>query len=167
MRILGITKKYRNFGIGFGLPVFIIEYGLAQSLEPIAVADRILEMGIRPHTWVICTNGIMREQGFGTLLKALKVLKAYVEVEDDSSGKTPGDSFNLVDRYIIDWPATQFNIGALRPARDLLVCRGEEVKKFIKETEKESSIRVIECEDPSKIWDLVQNTNIRVYKRRS
>ena len=167
MKIFGIEQRYSDFGISYGLPIWCIIHGFTQTIDPIQLVDNMIRMGLQPNSWVKLTDGIMREQGFGTLLKALKAVKCYIEVEDNGTGKTPGEVFNLVNRYIIEWPSSQFNIGALRPMTDLLVYKGTEYEKFISETVRESSIKIIQCPDPQKIWEIVKNTNIRVYKKES
>jgi len=170
MKIFGIEHKYREFGLSYGLPVWHIIHGFTTTIDPINIVDTMVKMGLQPGSWVCLTDGMMREQGFGTLLRALKSVRSRIEVEDDGSSKTPGEAFNLVDRYIIEWresPMYAFNIGALRPMQDILVYRGEDIPKFIEATKDSGTVRVIEHPDPKAIWGTVKNTNIRVYKRVS
>jgi len=165
MKIFGIEHKYSDFGISYGLPMWYIISGFVQTIDPIVLVDTMIKEGLKPNSWVRLTDGIMREQGFGTLLKALKALKCYIEVEDNGLGKTPGEVFNLVNRYIIEWPSTNFNIEALRPMTDILVYKGTDYSTFLKETERQNSIKVIQCSDPQSLWNLIKNINIRIYKK--
>lgn len=167
MRIFKTSLKYREVGGGYGLPMFHVEFGFGTTYDPIKLIERLASEGMNTGSWVTLSQGCLGEQGIVTFIEGLVQCKVKVEVEDDGNHDCP-PWFMRAERWLVDWKETPvFNYGALRPMRDFLIYSGTDYQRFIKETEKLQALRALLVPDPSKVFDLVKFTNVRVYKKET
>jgi len=164
MHVFKIGREYRKIGIGLGLPFFFIECGIGVSYTPDALLEKLVGEGCDVGSWIVIKNGL-GEVGCGILVDGLKYCKCRVEIEEDGTHKDPL-WFPKVDRWLVQWiHSNEFNYSALRPRQDLLIYNGNDVEGFIKEAGGLSVLKVIIVDEPDKIWDLVKDHEIRVYRR--
>ena len=167
MNILRIHEGYRTLGVTCGLPVFYVDTGPGMRLDPLEVVERLRKIGLDIERWVIFGSGFAQEKGSLVLLDALRSCRVHFEVEDDGSSATP-QWFPLVDRWILYWTGKlTFNFGALRPKRDFIVYRGEDIEKFLESTDAFQAVKAWIVEDPSKVYEKAKKLNLRVYKDES
>ena len=164
MKVLRVNRGYRDFGINLGLPVFYVECGSGINKDPLKVIEELHEDGLNSRMWVVCQS-LLGERDAGTFVGSLKKLGCYVEIEHDGLGKVPG-WYPQIDRWIVDWiKDTEWNYGAMRPNRDMLVCRDEsKTDEFL--AEKSQALKVLVVKDRAEVWDRVKNLTVRVYEGR-
>ena len=165
MKVFKTELKLREIGGGYGLPMFHIEFGFGTNYDPIKLIERLAGEGMNTGSWVTLGSGCLGEQGVVTFIEGLTQCRVKVEVEDDGTHDCP-PWFMRAERWIVEWrEAPVYNYGALRPMRDFLTYSGPDFPKFIQATEKLQPLRALLVPDPSVVFPLVKNTNIRVYKK--
>lgn len=165
MNIFKIHKGYRKIGINYGLPVFYIDIGPGVGYEPTNVIRKLGSLGFDKGDWVVIRNNALRERGIGVLVSGLKFVGARVEFEDDGTSVTPG-WFPEVDRWVVDYRDNAvFNYNALRPRQDMLICNGNDLGDFLERTKSLQALRAIVVDDMDAVWDIVKNSNVRVYRK--
>lgn len=165
MNIFKVYRGYRDIGLNYGLPVFYVVVGMAQSYDPLDLIKKLAGMGLRKERWVVIKNNPVGERGCGVFVQGLKRVGCKVEIEDDGSQGTPG-WFPLVDRWTIYWKDNKFNYGSLRHHQDLLIYDGDNIPYFLEKTKDFTVYKAILTDDRGKVWDLVKDMDIRVYKRQ-
>ena len=161
MNIFKLHEGYRDVGINYGLPVFYIDIGLGMRLEPDDIIKDLLGRGLEVGNWVVIRGECLKEQGLNFLVEGLRVCKAHIEIEVTGEGRTPTFFMN-VDRWTVEYRERgKFNYGALRPNRDLLICKEEDLGKV----EDLPTLKGLVVEDPKEAWPIVKGTNIRVYRK--
>ena len=164
MNIFRVQKGYRQVGLGYGLPVFYIDFGLGWKASSEELLGKLVKMGLMPKLWVVLRGGLS-ERGIGELIYGLKYLQARVEVEASTDEPTPG-WFPQADRWLIWYSGVgRFNLQALRTGQDMVVFDGEgKVEEFI--GGRWSALKGIVTSDPDNLWELVKDTDIRVYQKK-
>lgn len=166
MNIFKIWKRYRDFGLSYGLPAYYIDCGPGVSYDPLEVVKKLVSEGLKKESLVVIRDG-MRERGVGTLVSCLSQMGVKVEVEADGKDVTPG-WFPQVYRWIVRYVKNNvFNYGALRRGQDMLIYQGGSIEDFLDTTKNFQSLRVVVVEDKDGIWDKVKNENVRVYESKS
>lgn len=130
MNVFQITRTIRDVGYGYGLPVWLIEFGLGVSYTPETLLKKLAELGAHEKDWVVLRKGC-GERGVGTFVDALSYIHCKSEVEAFGGDPTPG-WFNKADRWTVFWrDQSQFNFGALRKGQDMLVASEESLVEML------------------------------------
>ena len=164
MQVFKIHQGYRDIGINYGLPVFYVDFGIGVSYQAEDIARRLFTLGLRKGKWVTLRNNPVSERGCGILVSGLRQSGVRIEVEDEGLYGTPG-WFPQVDRWIMWYKeGSKFNYGALRPRKDILVYKGEDVVGFLADTERWDMLRAVVVKDRNEVWDLIKDKEVRIYE---
>ncbi len=165
MNVIRIYEGYRKVGVNYGLPTYFVEIGPGLRLEPLELVKRLRDLGLDVDGWVVFTSGFASEKGAITLIEALKAVRVHIEAEEDGSNQIP-TWFPAIDRWVIYWTGKlTFNFGALRPNRDFILCQGEDLGAFLKDTGAFQAVKAWVVEDPDKVYEVAKRYGIRVYRR--
>lgn len=161
MNAFKVHRGYRQFGLNYGLPVFLVECGVGVSYTPTDLIRKLVSIGLDKGSWVVVKNGL-GERGIGDFVQGLKYIGTRVEVEGNGNSKTPG-WFPMVDRWIVEYKeGGVFNYGALRARQDMLVHKS---MYDLEKTEGLQALRVLAVDDPDTVWDKVKDKEVRVYRK--
>lgn len=165
MNVFKIWRGYREFGIGYGLPVCYIDMGPGLGHTPEEVFDKLIKLDVKIGSWIVVRNNPIKEKGMGVLVDGLRTAKVKIEVEEDGKTKDPG-WFSKVDRWIVDWIENpQFNYNALRARQDMLVCKqNDKIEEFIKKYGELPMLKAVVTDDLDGIWEKIKDYEVRVYK---
>lgn len=165
MNVFKVWRGYRKIGLGYGLPVCYIDFGIGVPYNVEQLAEKVIvREGVPQKSWVVLRYGL-GEKGLGTFIYALKQLQIRVEMECSTFGICPG-WFPSVDRWVVFWePDGRFNLSALRPRQDIVVYIGEDIEGFLNATKDAQALRGIIVDYPDKVWDLVKDYEVRVYSK--
>jgi len=165
MNVFQIHQGYRDLGIGFGLPVYFVDFGVGLSLNPEQTANRLFTLGLQKGEWVVLRGSPVGERGCGVLVSGLKHLGFKVEVEDEGAFGCPA-WFPQADRWIIWYRAVStFNYHALRARQDLLIFKGEDVLGFLANTKDIQALRAVMVKNRIEVWDVIRGQGeVRVYE---
>lgn len=165
MNIFKVHQGYREIGLGYGLPVYFVDFGVGLSLKAQQVADRLFALGLQKNEWIVLRNGPVGENGCGVLVSGLKRLGFKVEVEDEGAFGCPG-WFPQVDRWLIWYREnSNFNYHALRARQDMLIYKGEDVLSFLTNVKDVQALKAVMVKDRKEVWDIVRGQGeVRVYE---
>lgn len=165
MNVFKIYQGYRDLGLGYGLPVYFVDFGVGLNLNPEQTYQRLVTLGIQKGEWVVLRNSPVGERGSGVLVSGLKKLSFRVEVEDEGAFGCPG-WFPQADRWIIWYKETStFNYHAMRPRQDMLIYKGDDILSFLTNTKDVQALRAVMVKDRMEVWDTVRGKGeIRVYQ---
>lgn len=147
--MLSINKMYetlRNEGIGYGLPVTVVETGGSREYHSARdfVADIIQLTKFR---WIVLKGPEVTTPGMGEVVRGLWSCSLNTEIEITGEKKDPG-WFNSVTRWIVDYSEDPvFNYSILR-ATDLVRFTSyidSDMSKLEKLLEQFGKIQAVRC----------------------
>jgi len=163
VNVFKLHREIRRVGHNYGLPVWFVDCGLGVSYSPENLIRKLASMGLTKGNWVVVRKGV-NERGVGTLVDALKYVGVQVEVEASGSDKAPG-WFPKVDRWVVYWDgSTQFNFGAMRPKRDMLICKSEDLDEMLEQVGQNNQIDKGLVLNGQIDFDKVWKYKVRVYE---
>ncbi len=166
MKVFKISRGYRKFGLGMGLPFFFIEMdGIGPDYTPEDLISKLGDMGLDIGGWVVLKGSPLNERSTGVLVKGLRFCRVNVEVEEGGNKITPG-WFMDPNRWIIRWiEGGRFNYGVLRARQDMLVYEGKDIEGFLEKTKDCLGLKVAIVDEPEEVWEQVKDHEVRVYRR--
>lgn len=165
MKILNTKAGVREYGIGYGSIVFYVDMGLGVTMDAVQLIDKLTSLGLNCGRWVVIRSPSPTEQGIASFVDGLKTCKVMVEAETDSGEKCPS-WFMKVDRWIVHWkPNPIFNLGSMRPNRDMLLCKESQISEFIQSTTDVMALKgVLVKERTQEVLNKAGTYNLRVYQ---
>jgi len=165
MDVFKISQTYRDVGMNYGLPVHVVEYGFGASYTPPELLKTLVTRGLSSRRWLILTSKPLIRRGLSAFVSLARKASVIIEIEEDGKTKEPTWAQD-VDRWVVYYKEDAlFNYGCLRPKRDVVLYEGSDPQKFVEATSTIAAIRALVVADRKSVWDLVKNTEVRVYER--
>lgn len=120
MNVFKIHKQIRSIGYNYGLPVWVVDFGVGVSYQPEELLKKMATLGLKEKDWVVVRNSL-NEKGIGVFVDALGYIKCRAEIEAYGRNKTPG-WFTKASRWTVYWDGNEtFNFGSLRRGQDMVI----------------------------------------------
>lgn len=130
MNVFSIDRQIRQVGLNYGLPVWVIEFGLGSSYTPEDLLRELASRGIQEKDWIVVKNGL-DQKGVGTFVDAIGYVHCRSEVEAHGRDKTP-TWFTKADRWTVYYDGSKsFHFGALRRGQDIIL--SEDLDELVRE----------------------------------
>jgi len=130
VQVFSISRQIRQIGYNYGLPVWVVEFGLGSTYTPEDLLRDLASKGIQEKDWIVVKNGL-DQKGVGTFVDAIGYIHCRSEIEAQGRDKTPA-WFTKSDRWTVFWDGSHnFNFGALRRGQDIIL--SEDLDSLIQE----------------------------------